>query len=71
MPRLAAGRARVKYRLLIAVDVLDFTATLTRRISKNLRLNLKYAYSHYVDSASGGNFSYNAHLIYSSLQYRF
>ena len=47
------------------------TATLTRRISKNLRWNLKYAYSHYVDSASGGNFSYNAHLIYSSLQYRF
>jgi hypothetical protein len=47
------------------------TATLTRRIRKNLRWNLKYAYSHYVDSASGGNFSYNAHLIYSSLQYRF
>ena len=47
------------------------TATLTRRIRTNLRWNLKYAYSHYVDSASGGNFSYNAHLIYSSLQYRF
>ena len=47
------------------------TATLTRRISKNLRWNLKYAFTHYVDSASAGNFDYNAHLIYSSLQYRF
>ena len=47
------------------------TATLTRRITKNLRLNLKYAFTHYEDSASAGNFSYDAHVIYSSLQYRF
>jgi hypothetical protein len=47
------------------------TASLTRRISKNLRWNLKYAFSHYEDSASAGAFNYDAHLVYSSLQYRF
>jgi len=47
------------------------TATLTRRINKNLRWNLKYAFSHYADYASGGNFNYNSHLIYTSVQYRF
>ena len=47
------------------------TATLTRRISKNLRWNLKYAFTHYEDSASAGNFNYNAHILYTSLQYRF
>ena len=47
------------------------TATLVRRITKNLRLNLKYAYTHYDDMTSDGHYSYDAHLIYSSLQYRF
>jgi hypothetical protein len=47
------------------------TATLSRRITQNLRLNLKYAYTHYDDYASSGRFNYDAHLIYSSLQYRF
>ena len=47
------------------------TATLTRRITKNLRWNLKYAYTHFDDTASSGQFSYDAHLVYSSLQYRF
>ena len=47
------------------------TATLTRRISKNLRWNLKYAFTHYEDSASAGHFNYDAHIVYSSLQYRF
>ncbi len=49
----------------------SLTATLTRRITKNLRWNLKYAFTHYEDSASAGNFNYNAHIIYTSLQYRF
>ena len=49
----------------------SITATLTRRISKSLRWNLKYAYTHYEDYASGGSFNYNSNLIYSSLQYRF
>lgn len=47
------------------------TATLTRRITQNLRWNLRYAYTHYDDTASSGQFSYDAHLIYSSIQYRF
>lgn len=49
----------------------SLTATLTRRITNNLRWNLKYAFTHYEDSASAGNFNYNAHVIYTSLQYRF
>jgi predicted porin len=47
------------------------TATLTRRLTRNLRLNLRYGYSHFDDLASGGNNSYQAHLLFSSLQYRF
>jgi hypothetical protein len=47
------------------------TVSLTRRLTRNLRLNLRYAYSHYDDGASGGYNNYEAHLVYSSLQYRF
>lgn len=47
------------------------TATLTRRISKNIRWNLRYGFTHYVDLASAGNYNFDAHVIYSSLQYRF
>ena len=47
------------------------TATLTRRLTRNLRLNLKYAFTHWNDYASGGHFNYDSHLVYSSLQYRF
>ena len=47
------------------------TATLTRRISKNLRLSLKYGYYTYDDDLSGGNNNYNAHVLYSTLRYRF
>ena len=49
----------------------SITATLTRRLTQNLRWNLKYAFTHYEDAASAGAFNYEAHLIYSSLQYRF
>jgi len=47
------------------------TATITRRLSPRLRLNLKYGYYHYTDALYGGNNNYEAHLVYSSLQYRF
>jgi predicted porin len=47
------------------------TATITRRINQHLRVNLKYAYSHYNDRASGGNNNYDAQMVYTSLQYRF
>ena len=47
------------------------TATLSRRISKNLRWNIKYAFTHYQDFASEGAYNFNANVIFSSLQYRF
>ena len=47
------------------------TASLSRRITQNLRVSLKYAYSHFNDWASGGNNNYNAQMVYSTLQYRF
>jgi len=47
------------------------TATLSRRINKNLRLNLRYAYTHYEDYAAAGNYNFAAHVIFTSLQYRF
>ncbi len=49
----------------------NVTATLTRRLTQNLRLNLKYGFTHYNDWASGGNNNYSAQMVYSSLQYRF
>jgi len=49
----------------------SITATFTRRITKNLRWNLRYAFTRYNDYASAGQFSYDAHLVYTSLQYRF
>jgi len=47
------------------------TATLTRRIRANLRLALKYGYSHYRDAAYGGNRDFEANLVSASLRYRF
>ena len=52
-------------------DEQTLTASLTRRITKNLRVSLKYAYTHYNDWASGGNNNYDAQMVYSTLQYRF
>lgn len=49
----------------------SITAALSRRITQNLRLNLKYAYTHYDDLASSGHFSYDAQVIFASLQFRF
>jgi hypothetical protein len=47
------------------------TATLSRRITEHLRWALKYGFSHYADAAFGGKQDFSAHLIYTSLQYRF
>jgi len=47
------------------------TAMLTRRLSNHLRLNLRYAFTHFEDFASGGFNNYQAQLVSSSLQYRF
>lgn len=47
------------------------TATITRRLSERVRLNLKYGFYHYAGESSGWKDDYEAHVIYSSLQYRF
>ena len=52
-------------------DTYAITATLTRRITKNIRWSLKYGYSHSENVTYGGHQNYQAQLLYSSLQYRF
>jgi hypothetical protein len=47
------------------------TATLTRRITKNIRWSLKYGYSASDNVTFGGHQNYTAQMVYSSLQYRF
>ncbi|HWI58308.1 MAG TPA: hypothetical protein VNZ22_13860, partial [Bacillota bacterium] len=47
------------------------TAGVVRQISKNMRLSLKYGYFHYTDETYGGNQDFDAHMVYSSLRYRF
>ena len=49
----------------------SITATLTRRITKNMRVSLKYGYSHYTDQTYGDNRNFDSQLVYASLQYRF
>jgi hypothetical protein len=57
----------------LGTDALEHsvTASLTRRITKNLRWNVKYAYTHYDDFASSGSYNFDASVISTSLQYRF
>jgi hypothetical protein len=47
------------------------TVTLARKLTKQLRLTLKYGYFQYRDSATGGHNDYDAHLVYTGLHYRF
>lgn len=49
----------------------SITATISRRLTRQVRLNLKYGYSHYNDWASGGHNNYDAQVVFASLQYRF
>lgn len=44
---------------------------LSREISRNVRLQLKYTYLNYADETFGGHNNYRAHSIYSGLQFRF
>jgi hypothetical protein len=71
--RAADGQNGIVGGLPLGTDTEEnsITATLVRRITQNLRLNLKYAYTHYDDFASGGHYDYDAHVIFASLQYRF
>jgi hypothetical protein len=47
------------------------SATLTRQLTKQMRLLLRYGYYDYRDVTSGGHNNYTAHSLYSSLQVRF
>ncbi len=47
------------------------TCMVSRKLRPNMRLSLKYGFYSYRDEASGGWNNYDAHLIYSTLQYRF
>jgi hypothetical protein len=71
--RAADGRNNIVGGVPLGTDADEHsvTAALSRRITQNLRLNLKYAFTHYDDLASAGHFSYDAHVIFASLQYRF
>jgi len=46
-------------------------ATLTRRLTKHLRLSVRYGYYTYNDDTFGGNQDFHAHVIYTCLRYRF
>jgi predicted porin len=47
------------------------SASVTRQISKNMRLLFRYTYYTYEDQTSGNHNNYEAHSFYSGLQYRF
>jgi hypothetical protein len=47
------------------------SATLTRQLTKQVRLLLRYGYFNYRDETSDGHNNYRGHSIYSSLQFRF
>lgn len=47
------------------------SATLLRRITKNIRASLRYSYYYYTDDSAGGFRDYDAHGVYTGLQYRF
>lgn len=47
------------------------SATLTRRLNKNMRVSLKYGWFEGRDAAFGGFQNYSGQLVYTSFQYRF
>lgn len=47
------------------------SASMSRQIAKNVRLKLQYSYFNYTDQLSGGHNNYEAHAVFSSLQFRF
>ena len=47
------------------------TCGIVRKIRENIRLSLKYGFFTWDDETSGDHNNYDAHMIYSSLQYRF
>jgi hypothetical protein len=47
------------------------SAGISREIARNVRLKVQYSYFHYTDETSGGHNNYEAHAVFTSLQFRF
>ena len=47
------------------------SASISRQITRSIRLRLQYSYFNYTDQTSGGHNNYEAHSVFSSLQFRF
>jgi hypothetical protein len=47
------------------------SVSISRQLAKNVRLTVKYAYFNYADETFGGHNNYEAHSVFSSLQFRF
>jgi hypothetical protein len=47
------------------------SASISRQIARNILLKVQYGYFHYTDQTSGGHNNYEAHSVFSSLQFRF
>jgi hypothetical protein len=47
------------------------TAALVRRLTKQIRVSLKYGWYHGTDDLAGGMNNYSAQYVYSTVQYRF
>jgi len=49
----------------------SISASISRQLTKKVRLLLQYTYYNYDDATSGGHNNYEAHALFSSLQFRF
>jgi hypothetical protein len=47
------------------------TVTLSHWFSKRVRASIRYGYFSYSDKTSGGRNDFDAHMVYSIIQYRF
>ena len=47
------------------------SASISRQIARNVRLKVQYSYFNYTDETSGGHNNYEAHAVFTSLQFRF
>ena len=53
------------------IEEMGITAGLSRQLSRRVRWTLRYGFFTSDDDTSGGNNDYDAHMVYSTLQYRF
>jgi hypothetical protein len=55
----------------VGIEEHGLTASLGRQLSRRIRWTIRYGFFTSDDETSGGNNDYDAHLVYSTLQYRF